>query len=113
MSKSHVSMAAKKCPVCDKVEESGEILLDRRIQDSLDPVTVTGMGLCKEHTKEGFVCLIIVDAAKSTDESVFRTGELVYIKEEAAKEIFNKPIDGWSFAPIEVAEKLKEMTPKE
>lgn len=110
--KSFVSMAAKKCPVCDKVEESGEILLDRRVQDSMDTITVTGFQLCKEHTKEGFVCLVVVDASKSTNESVFRTGETVCVKEDVAKKIFNKPIEGWAFAPQEVAEYLKKLMPK-
>ena len=99
--KSYVSMAQKKCIVCGNNYDSGEILMDMRLRESLDRYTVTGMGLCPEHKKDGFVCLIEIDEAKSErmpngnikPENAYRTGSVAWVKNEAFEHIFKKPID--------------------
>jgi hypothetical protein len=66
--KSYVSMEQKKCLVCAKDFDSGAILLDRRMRQSLDRTTLTGWGLCPEHQKlydDGYIALVGCDDAKS------------------------------------------------
>lgn len=44
--KSYVSMEQNVCAVCGKTFDTGSILLDRRMQDSMERHTVTDWGLC-------------------------------------------------------------------
>ena len=44
--KSHVGMEQNVCPVCGKAFDTGTILLDRRLRNSLERKTVTGWSLC-------------------------------------------------------------------
>lgn len=99
--KSYVSMAQKKCLVCGNNYDSGELLLDTRLKDSLDKYTVTGLGLCPEHNKEGFICLLEIDETKSEMNSsgiikpqdAYRTGNVAWLKKDVFEKIFNKPAD--------------------
>ena len=67
MEKGIVSMERKVCAVCDKEFDTNSLLLQTHgiNKPKLDRTTVTGMGICPEHAKEGFVCLIGIDPAKS------------------------------------------------
>lgn len=52
--KSHVSMTQKFCPMCGKMFDGGELLLETRVVNgkllkSLDRYTCTGVDLCPEH----------------------------------------------------------------
>lgn len=51
MSKSHVSVGQKICVVMWKPYDAG-IILDRRLKNSLESTTLTGLGLCPEVKKK-------------------------------------------------------------
>ena len=108
MSKSYVSIAQNQCPVCSKIFATGEILLDKRIKNSLEKFTLTGFSLCEEHkvwVKEGYVILIEVSNQESEQlkpEKARRTGKVNYLAKEAFPTIFPAPEKGWSFCSIEV-----------
>ena len=98
MEKSHVTMEQKMCPICGVTEDSGAILLDKRLRPKFDMYTTTGYGLCKVCQKkkdDGYLAIIICDPSKGAPndgmvklEEVYRTGGLIHIKKEVAKNIF-------------------------
>lgn len=98
MTKSHVTLEQHICPVCCKQEDSGAILLDRRLRPRFERTTLTGWGLCKEHQElcdKGYVALVVIDEKKSTDRSpngVWRTGDCAHVKVEVAEKMFTSPI---------------------
>jgi RNA polymerase subunit RPABC4/transcription elongation factor Spt4 len=93
--KSFVSMERKICPVCCTEFSSGAILLDRRLRDSMEKNTITGMDMCPTHrqqTDEGYIHLVEVDPEKSsgnTPDTVWRTGRLAAVKRELASQMFD------------------------
>lgn len=94
MSKSHVSMEQKMCPVCGKIFDSGAILLDMQLKESMEHCTVTGYDLCEEHKKlwnDGYIALVVCknkDTGRSLKmEEADRTGELIHIRKSAFKQI--------------------------
>jgi len=103
--KSHVSMEQKVCVVCCNKFDSGAILLETRIdrmagglRQSMERHTVTGWGMCPEHTKlknEGYVALI--GAANKSGSSIqpedaVRTGDIIHVHSAAFEKIFNTPV---------------------
>lgn len=99
MTKSHVSMEQHVCMVCAHPFDTGAILLDRRLRQSLEPKTVTQWGLCPEHEglyKQDFIALVEIDPAKVEHRNpgpgdVYRTGRVMHIKERAFKQLMNVP----------------------
>lgn len=93
--KSHVGMECRICLVCCKEYETGAILLDRRLKNSLERHTITGWGLCTEHDIEDAVHLIGCKNSHSGDvmqpNDADRTGEVATIKLEAFLRVFNVP----------------------
>ena len=96
MTKSYVSMEQNVCLVCATSFDTGAILLDRRIRNSMEQHTVTGWGLCPEHQKlhdEGYVALVGIDPDRSErpykPETVYRTGRVAHLKREAWDKVFN------------------------
>lgn len=100
--KSHVSMEQAVCPACGVTEDTGAILLDKRMRQSLDRNTVTGWGLCqacKDKIDSGWIVLVAIDPAKSggpqggtvKPEDAYRTGAVAYLKAAAFAEVFNVP----------------------
>lgn len=97
--KSHVGMEQKVCPVCGQAFDTGTILLDKRLRNTLERKTVTGWDLCPEHAKlweRGYIALVECDPEKSTftggtikPEDAYRTGRIAHIRKAAAKRIFN------------------------
>ena len=92
-------MEGRVCVCCDKefTDDDSAILLDKRLRKTLDPVTVTGVGLCPDCNKEGFICLIEIDSEKSdvgadgtlTPEGAYRTGRVAHLKSEAFYRVFS------------------------
>lgn len=118
MEKSHVSMENKICQVCGvKNNHNCGILLDKRLQQSLERETVTGWGLCEEHdnvVKDGFVIMVV---AKNDDtnkegymkiEDAERTGEVLYVRKEVCQEMFNIEVKDLMFIDEETYEMLKK-----
>lgn len=119
--KSYVAMEQNICKVCTKQFDTGTILLDRRMKQSMDRYTTTGWGLCPDCQKlwdDGYVALISADANKSVPptggkivlEGVYRTGEIVHLKIEAFKIIFpNIEVKPVMITDLEVISKIKEL----
>lgn len=113
--KSHVSMEQKVCFICGRTYDTGALLLDTRLQKTFERYTVTGHGQCKdcdEKINEGRIALIGVDEEKTTNpNNPWRTGELVFLREEAFKKMFNVelPPKKIAFVDKEVVNMLKEM----
>jgi len=102
MDKSYVTMIQKRCMVCDKDYDTNELAFDMRLRNKFEMHTTMGMGICPDHTKKGYIVLIGIDPSKSTKESVFKTGEVVHIKEKVFKDIFkNPPMAGKDFCFID------------
>jgi len=122
MEKSYVSMEQNLCIVCGKTFDTGSILLDKRLRNSMERHTVTAMGMCPECEKlkaDGFVALVECDPAKSKPShdgtvkphEAYRTGRIAHLKVEAFKRVFNVPVPpkGVCFVEPGVVEKLQEM----
>lgn len=102
--KSHVSLEQHVCLVCGTTYDTGAILLDKRLRQSMERQTVTGWGLCPEHErmfKQGYVALVECDPQRSgvapasgsmKPEQVYRTGRLAHLKREVFARVFNVPI---------------------
>lgn len=96
--KSYVSMERKVCPVCGAEFDSGAILLDRRLRESMERTTVTGWQLCPEHEAlraDGYIALVEARAPAEgetlTMETAYRLGRVVHIRETAFKRVFDLP----------------------
>jgi hypothetical protein len=120
--KSHVSLGREICPVCLTEHDSGEILLDRRLLDRLEPRTVTGWGMCdgcEEKNAAGYVALIAVkpsaqlgDNPTLSDTAGHRTGEIAHLRRTAWPNIFDSeaPSVPFVWADPEVLSMLEEMS---
>lgn len=123
MSKSYVSMEQKQCLVCGTVYDSGSILLDRRLRQSMERNTITGTGLCPEHQElydKGYIALVEATSpshgANIKPEDAIRTGVICHLNREAADNIFNIELPKtipMVFVEPGVIEKLQAMTEKE
>ncbi len=99
MSKSHVSMGQHVCPVCGKVHDSGEILIDKRLKDSLEKYTVTGYGECEEckaKIDDDRVAMVVASGGVAGDrlqmEDANRTGEIIFLRRYLFNQLFNVEI---------------------
>ena len=120
--KSHVSLEQNVCVVCGITYETGAILIDKRLRQSLERFTCTGSGLCPEHQRrydEGFVALVECDPEKSGSPAAgallkpaeaYRTGRIAYLKREICTQVFNVQIGSelpYVFVEPGVIEKLQ------
>jgi hypothetical protein len=98
MAKSWVSMEKQVCVVCGKEFDTGALLLDKRMKQSMAPNTITGFGMCPEHKKlsdEGFVALVEIDPSKSISgvedlikpQDAYRTGNIAHIRASVLAQI--------------------------
>lgn len=123
MNKSYVGIGHNVCPVCGA--EHGEVLLiDRRMEDTLEQGMFTGFLLCPEHKAkfdEGYVALVAVNGEPPKGplldqynwSTKTRTGEIVHIRREAFKQLFNIRIPDtlpMTWVEPEVVQRLKKMT---
>lgn len=95
--KSYVSIAQRQCVVCGEVYDTGEILINKRLRDSMDRHTVVGTGLCPVHQKmrdDGYVMLIVAN------ENHERTGALVQVRASVWLNLFNTPAPNGGVAYI-------------
>ncbi len=97
--KSHVGIEQKVCLVCGQAFDTGAILLDKRLRNTLERKTVTGWDLCPEHAKlweGGYIALVECDPQKSKftggtikPEDAYRTGRIAHIRKSASDRIFD------------------------
>jgi hypothetical protein len=120
--KSHVSLELRVCMVCGCEYETGTLLIDQRLRETLDPLTTTGWGLCPGHQRlhdDGFILLIECNPERSAEPSsdgtlkfddAYRTGRVARLTREAFCRIFDVPVSEdvpCVFVTPEVIEKLQ------
>lgn len=104
MEKSYVSIAQKVCIVTGNLYDTKEILIDKRMQNSMEHKTTVGMGISPEVEElfaKGYVALIEIDPAKSgrgndknlSPKDAYRTGNIAYLKRNVLKELFTVPLE--------------------
>ena len=98
--KSHVSLEAKVCIVCLTQFETGSIMMDKRLRNIFDKVTVVGLGLCEKcqaQADKGFIAMIEIDPSKSgkpnhndhvDPNEAFRTGNSAWLRRTLAEQMF-------------------------
>ena len=124
--KSHVSMEQKLCVVCGKPYDSGAILLDCNLKESMEKHTITGFGMCEEHeklTNDGYVHLVGINHNKSevlpsgnvNPNGAYRTGALAHIKKHVFTNMFNMsiPRNGVVFVDPEIINLLSKQPHKQ
>lgn len=119
--KSYVTLEQHVCPICTKTHDTGTILIDKKLKDRFEQYTVTGWSLCKdceELHKKNYLALVAIDETKSKrpykPDTVYRTGEIVHIRYEAAKQVFDNPdLEKHTFVFVKpaVITMLQEMHP--
>lgn len=121
MSKSHVTMEQHHCPICGEDKDTGALLLDKRLRERFERHTLTGLSICddcKTQGQKGYIALVGADPEKSViidnrikPDSAYRTPEYLWLKREAAAQIFNIDIEDHPFMYIdpEAIEKVKEI----
>lgn len=104
MEKSYVSIAQKVCIVTGNLYDTKEILIDKRMKNSMEHKTTVGMGISpevEEFFAKGYVALIEIDHAKSgrgndkklSPKDAYRTGNIAYLKRNVLKELFTVPLE--------------------
>jgi hypothetical protein len=97
--KSFVLLEQRVCLICGITFETGALLLDKRLRQSLQRNTTTGWGLCMEHKKlfdDGFVALVECDPERSSasvgdvmkPEDGYRTGQVAHVRRALFHELF-------------------------
>ena len=99
MEKSFVTLEQNVCPICGKVFETGNLLMDTRIRngklmETFDKYTVTGYSVCEECQKmidEGRVALVEInepsDPNNLTLDNVDRTGKIGWMKRDIVQQL--------------------------
>ena len=109
--KSWVSMEQHQCPVCGKIFDTGNILLDNRLRETFDRYTVTGNSLCPEHQKqfdEGYRFLVEIEG---TPDKPKYTGKYAAVRKEALEHILTgaQDIQVMAYIDPEAMAKIEEM----
>lgn len=122
MSNSHVSMEQHQCIVCGRMYNTGTLFLHKRLRQTLEPKTLTGIGLCPEHQQlkdDGYIALIECDPSKSSirnnrsiPSETHRTDIMAHIHAAAFTELFDVPLPQERIAYVEpgVIQRLQEST---
>jgi hypothetical protein len=117
--KSHVSLGQNICPICGKTHDTGSLLLNKRLEQTLEQRTVTGFGLCEPCKKledDGYIALIGIDPLKSQTpygpSTVYRTGSVAHLRKTAWDCVFDVscPTTPFAYCPQEVIELLQKAT---
>ena len=108
--KSYVSMETKICPICGEECETGNILFNKRLSNTLGSKTATGWGVCPTHVKmlaDGYVAVI---AAKPDGDETHMTswdqhsGKYMMLRENLFTLIFDIPAPPTRIAAMSVPE---------
>ena len=98
MEKSFVTLEQNVCPICTKVFETGNLLMDTRIRngklmETFDKYTVSGYSICEECQKmidDGRVALVEInepsDPNNLTLDNVDRTGKIGWMKRDIVQQ---------------------------
>ena len=98
MEKSFVTLEQNVCPICGKVFETGNLLMDTRIingklMETFDRYTITGYSICGECQKmvdDGRVALVEINEPYDIDgmmpDNVDRTGKIGWMKRDIVQQ---------------------------
>lgn len=126
--KSYVAMEQHVCPVCGVVHDTGAILLDRRLRDSMDRHVTTGYSMCakcEELKDDCFIALVEArppkvkpgpdGVAMVQPDEVERLGRIFHIHESAWRRFTDVPVpEGYmAFVEPEVLDVLVAMYERE
>lgn len=132
--KSYVSLEQHVCEVCGITFDTGSILLDKHIRNTMEHKTVTGYGLCPEHQKlfdDGFVALVECDPKRSgmdrgpaqegaaigtlKREKAWRTGRVAHLRRTVFRDLFGPIKDELTmvFVDESVIDRLQSMAQKD
>lgn len=122
MSKSHVSLEQHQCMLCLECFDTGNILLDRRLRQSMEHKTVTGQGFCptcEERMNQDYIALVGAiphskTAKTAKPDEVDRTGDLIWMKRAVFSDFFDVPAPerGIVFVDPEVVAKIHALMPE-
>ena len=109
--KSHVSMEQHQCVACFTLFETGAILLDKRLEKSMERHTVTGQGMCpacEARKAEGYIALVEVAGERERRP----TGVVSHIRATIWSDIFNSPLPAGGVAHVspEVTAHLRKVS---
>lgn len=109
--KSWVSLEQHQCPVCGKIFDTGNIILDNRLRETFDKYTVAGNSLCPEHQKqfdEGYRFLVEIEG---TPDNPKYTGKYAAVRKEALNHILTgtQDIQVMAYIDTEAMAKIEEM----
>lgn len=116
--KSHVSMEQNVCPICRETFDTGAILLDRRLRDSMERHTTTGASICPAcitQSEDGWIALVGADGptrnGKLKPQDAVYTAEYLWVKRYVADQLFDVSLDTHPFVYLEPAaiERVKEI----
>jgi len=98
--KSHVGMEQKVCSVCAQIYDTGAILLDKHLRNTLKRQNLNGWGLCPEHQKlydDEFVALVEISndpgGQTATQENANRTGKIAHIKRKVIETLTSQKLN--------------------
>ena len=98
MEKSFVTLEQNVCPICGKVFETGNLLMDTRIRngklmETFDKYIITGYSICEECQKmidDGRVALVEINEPYDVDgmmpDNVDRTGKIGWMKRDIVQQ---------------------------
>ncbi len=105
-SKSYVTMEQHECVLCGHMFDTGALLMDRRLRESFEPHTKTGMGVCntcktsntglplEEYDHVAILCASDVQHTRNRRnqkvvESANLTGDVAFLRRGVAAEMFD------------------------
>ncbi len=121
MSKSYVTLEQAHCPICGEEKDTGSLLLDRRLRDTFEHKTTTGIAICmgcQARIDDGYIALVGADESKSViiddrikPEGAYRLAEYLWLKRDVAIQMFNVDVAKHPFIYIdqEAIDKVKEI----
>ena len=119
MEKSYVTIEAKVCVVCGHQVETGNLLIDKRMREAFDPITITGFDICQQCNdlhRDGYCAIVAIDPAKSKasedgnilPHNAYRTGLIAHVRRSVWEALFTIPVcvGPFMFADTEVVQRI-------
>lgn len=91
LGKSYVSLERNICPICGFEFDTGSIIMDKRLKNTLDHSMMTGYSYCPECNEQigkGFTALVEEDEELREGNRPYRTGRIMFLKKEDVSKVF-------------------------
>ena len=109
MTKTPITMETRRCPICQKEWETGNILIDQKLRDTFQMRTSTGIAVCPEHRalvdSGDYVALIEVRPEVDQKKGIalfVPTGDGALISKDTAIEVFRMDVSPYNYVEIGV-----------